>query len=79
MILKAVLRKSELYTGQEDVNSHAICYEVLKCGPGVTTLKPGHHCLHISAAGDSEGAGVHQEYRVVHERDVILYWDPPTE
>lgn len=77
VVLKAILRQSELYVGNEDKNKHAICYEVWQVGPLVKTLKEGMHCLHISAAGDSEGAGVDQEYRLVHERDVVVWWNPP--
>lgn len=70
--------ESELTAGvQVDINKNAICYEIVKVGPSCEYVEEGEHCLHISTAGDGEGAGLDQEYCLVAERDIVAHWKKP--
>lgn len=68
---RVLLSPVTIQTSLASVQAQVVCYEVQKTGPEVKHLKPGMHCLHISAAGD----GVDHGLVIVREEDIIAYWD----
>lgn len=57
----------------------AACYEIVATGPKVDEFDypEGHHCLHISAAGDALDDGGHSNrYTLVPADEIICAWSP---